>query len=82
MSSLPAFRGLKYSWMFAVLMCWRMFGFMWPMILKKPKEDCAFNHPFDLRYHINVGKVDWESCVKVLDSTEKRKHLKTGWNSR
>jgi superfamily II DNA or RNA helicase len=39
-------------------------------------------HPFNLRYHVNVGKVDWESCVKVLDSTEKRKHLMTGWNSR
>ena len=39
-------------------------------------------HPFNLRYHVNVGKVDWESCVKVLDSTEKRKHLMTGWSSR
>jgi superfamily II DNA or RNA helicase len=38
-------------------------------------------HPFDLRYHVNVGKVDWESCVKVLDSTEKRKYLMTGWSS-
>lgn len=39
-------------------------------------------HPFNLRYHVNVGKIDWESCVKVLDSTEKRKHLVTGWSSR
>ena len=37
------------------------------------------HHPFDLRYHVNVGKVDWETCVNVLDSTEKRKHLMTGW---
>ena len=36
-------------------------------------------HPFELRYHVNVGKVDWESCAKVLDSREKRKHLMTGW---
>lgn len=36
-------------------------------------------HPFELRYHVNVGKVDWESCVKVLDNREKRKYLMTGW---
>lgn len=36
-------------------------------------------HPFDLRYHVNVGHVDWESCAKVLDSVEKRKHLMNGW---
>ncbi len=39
-------------------------------------------HPFDLRYHTNVGKVDWESCAKVLDSMEKRKHLMIGWDGR
>lgn len=39
-------------------------------------------HPFGLRYHMNVGKVDWESCVKVLDNKEKRKYLMTGWSSR
>jgi len=36
-------------------------------------------HPFELRYHSNVGKVDWESCAKVQDSKEKRKHLMKGW---
>jgi hypothetical protein len=36
-------------------------------------------HPFELRYHVNVGKVDWESCTRVLDSREKSKHLMTGW---
>jgi hypothetical protein len=36
-------------------------------------------HPFEIRYHVNVGKVDWESCAKVLDSREKRKHLMEGW---
>ena len=39
-----------------------------------PKE-----HPFELRYHLNIGKVDWESCAKVLDKMEKRRHLMTGW---
>lgn len=37
------------------------------------------HHPFELRYHVNVGKVNWETCINVLDSTEKRKHLMTGW---
>lgn len=36
-------------------------------------------HPFELRYHVNVGKIDWESCAKVLDNREKRKHLMAGW---
>jgi hypothetical protein len=36
-------------------------------------------HPFELRYHVNVGIVDWESCAKVLESHEKRKHLMEGW---
>ncbi|WP_227764540.1 phospholipase D-like domain-containing anti-phage protein [Zhaonella formicivorans] len=36
-------------------------------------------HPFELRYHVHVGKVDWESCAKVLDGREKRKHLMAGW---
>jgi SNF2 family DNA or RNA helicase len=37
------------------------------------------HHPFELRYHVNVGRIDWDSCVQVLDSSEKRKHLMTGW---
>jgi len=36
-------------------------------------------HPFELRYHVNVGRVDWESCAKVLNSKEKRRHLMNGW---
>jgi SNF2 family DNA or RNA helicase len=36
-------------------------------------------HPFELRYHVNVAKVDWEGCAKVLDNREKRKHLMAGW---
>jgi SNF2 family DNA or RNA helicase len=37
------------------------------------------HHPFELRYHVNVGKVNWETCINVLDSTEKRKYLMNGW---
>ena len=36
-------------------------------------------HPFDLRYQICVGEVNWESCSTVLDSIEKRKYLTNGW---
>lgn len=36
-------------------------------------------HPFKLRYHVNVGKIDWEGCAQVLDSKEKRKYLMMGW---
>lgn len=39
-------------------------------------------HPFGLRYHVNVERIDWESCVKVLDRAEKRAHLKRGWTQR
>jgi len=46
---------------------------------KRKIEAIPKHHPFELRYHVNVGKVDWESCAKVLDSKEKRKHLMTGW---
>lgn len=38
-------------------------------------------HPFELRYERGVGKVDWESCVKVLDKHEKRKYLMSGWGN-
>ena len=35
-------------------------------------------HPFHIRYH-NVKHVDWESCVRVLDSVERKKFLSQGW---
>lgn len=35
-------------------------------------------HPFQLRYH-EVGKVDWESCAKVLEAGAKRDALARGW---
>ncbi|MFD1040345.1 phospholipase D-like domain-containing anti-phage protein [Virgibacillus byunsanensis] len=37
-------------------------------------------HPFEMRYHVDVGRVDWENCVEVLDTSEKRKHLMNGWS--
>lgn len=36
-------------------------------------------HPFQLRYERGVGKVNWESCTKVLDKVEKRKYLMNPW---
>lgn len=35
-------------------------------------------HPFEIKYH-QIKKVPWESCAKVLDSTERRKYLSQGW---
>gem|GEM_PF-1081328 len=35
-------------------------------------------HPFDIRYN-RIEHVPWESCSKVLDSSERRKHLMKGW---
>lgn len=46
---------------------------------KKRIDAVPKQHPFDLRYHINVSKVDWESCAEVLDNEEKKKHLMMGW---
>jgi len=36
-------------------------------------------HPFDRRYQSSVEKVNWETCVKVLDSGDRKKHLSRGW---
>lgn len=46
---------------------------------KRKIDEVPEQHPFNLRYHVNVGKVDWESCAKVLDNREKRKHLMESW---
>ncbi len=29
------------------------------------------HHPFELRYHVNVGKVNWETCINVLVQPKK-----------
>ncbi|MBM4287910.1 MAG: helicase SNF2 [Deltaproteobacteria bacterium] len=36
-------------------------------------------HPFEIRYHQKIGKVNWESCAQVLDAAERRKFLSRGW---
>ncbi|MBD8034589.1 phospholipase D-like domain-containing anti-phage protein [Solibacillus merdavium] len=36
-------------------------------------------HPFENRYNNSVGKIDWESCTKVLDRKEMRKYFLEGW---
>ncbi|MDK2821468.1 MAG: hypothetical protein PWP31_1433 [Clostridia bacterium] len=46
---------------------------------RKKIDEVPKQHPFELRYHVHVGKVDWESCTKVLDGREKRKYLMNGW---
>jgi SNF2 family DNA or RNA helicase len=46
---------------------------------KRRIDEFPNQHPFELRYHVNVDKVDWECCAKVLDRREKRKHLMEGW---
>ena len=38
-------------------------------------------HPFALRYH-EVGRVDWESCARVLDDDARRRSLSRGWAER
>ncbi len=35
-------------------------------------------HPFELRYH-QVKHVPWESCSKVLDAADQKRHLTQGW---
>jgi superfamily II DNA or RNA helicase len=35
-------------------------------------------HPFPLRYH-RVERVEWESCARVLQQDERRRHLSMGW---
>ncbi|MDD2401877.1 MAG: phospholipase D-like domain-containing protein [Clostridia bacterium] len=44
-------------------------------------DEVPKQHPFELRYHVHVGKVDWESCTKILDRREKKKYLMKGWNN-
>jgi len=46
---------------------------------KRRIDEVPKQHPFELRYHVHVGKVNWENCAVVLDAKEKRKHLMNGW---
>lgn len=36
-------------------------------------------HPFEIKYHQKIEKVNWESCAQVLDATERKKFLLRGW---
>jgi len=38
-------------------------------------------HPFEIKYQ-NIQKVDLESCTKILDSRDRKRHLTVGWSSR
>lgn len=42
-------------------------------------DEVPKSHPFKLKYEKGVGKVDWESCTKILDNIEKRKYLMEAW---
>ena len=35
-------------------------------------------HPFEIKYH-KIDKIDWESCSKVLDNLERKRHLLKSW---
>ena len=37
------------------------------------------SHPFEIRYS-SVEKIDWESCCRVLDRSEKERILKQKWS--
>ena len=42
-------------------------------------DEVPKHHPFELRYEKSIGKIDWESCISVLDSIETRNYLKNKW---
>ena len=46
---------------------------------KQTIDSVPNKHPFELRHH-EVGRVDWESCARVLDDAAKRQSLTRGWN--
>lgn len=46
---------------------------------KRIIDEVPKHHPFELRYEKGIGKVDWESCATVLDNTETKKYLTSGW---
>jgi superfamily II DNA or RNA helicase len=45
---------------------------------KRIIDELPKSHPFELRY-TRVEKIDWESCRKVLDGSEKHRILVAGW---
>jgi superfamily II DNA or RNA helicase len=45
---------------------------------KRIIDELPKSHPFEIRY-TQVEKIDWESCRKVLDASEKQRVLSAGW---
>jgi Helicase conserved C-terminal domain len=45
---------------------------------KKIINGLPAKHPFDIRWN-KIEKVPWESCAKVLESTERQAFLSKGW---
>lgn len=45
---------------------------------KKIIDELPKSHPFEIRYS-KVEKVNWESCEKVLNNTEKKRILRQSW---
>lgn len=37
------------------------------------------HHPFEIKYHQKIEKVNWESCARVLDAEERKRFLLRGW---
>lgn len=45
---------------------------------RKTIDKVPRKHPYELRYD-RIELVNWEGCSQVLDSTERRRHLRNGW---
>ena len=37
------------------------------------------HHPFEIKYHQKIEKVNWESCARALDAEERKRFLLRGW---
>lgn len=49
--------------------------------IEKAKHTIAavpHRHPFEVKYH-RVENVPWETCARVLDTRDRKKHLLNGW---
>ncbi len=43
-------------------------------------DEIPQQHPFNIRYQQQIKKIDWETCTRVLNGDEKKRHLSRGWN--
>jgi len=46
---------------------------------KKKIDAVPKQHPFQIRYHEKLSAIPWESCARVLDNRERKRHLLNGW---